>query len=220
MLTPLTQQVLAYQQLLKDSDKTSKEVQEQAYQSILNSCRTLLYTYPVKVRVLQPEEAIEFLFMMESRLKNLITTFHYERISFESYVKKVAYMQSTIMLTKLAKKERRHRSLFRTCEEVDEQLVADQSIVYGSEIEQNMYAPAESQWDENTPSCQRLKRKIAQDPVFKKRFLYLVLLCSDELNSTHIPPLCRLLGMKEEVLADLLSKVHEKSECKRDKIVE
>lgn len=212
MLTPLTKQVLTYQRMCHTNSAQSKLL----YTKIVDTCRIIFYSYPVKVKILDIEEAIEFLFMMEGRLRNLIVNFVFEKISFDSYMKKVAFMQANLFVRAKAKKKRKEQALYSSFDELDEEKVSEESSLYLPEKHQDILSDS-LEWNCESPLTQELKNRIVKSQVFKQRFIQLVLLCSEELTAQHITFLSQFLEIKESTLANLLCKVHQLSEKKRQK---
>lgn len=201
MKTLLTQQVLDYQ-----SNIRSKKDQRALYAYLQDQTRIIVYTYPVRVKTLSSEEALEFLLSMENRIVSLIHNFTYDVLSFESYVKKVAFLQSKMFMSRKRKRMRRHNALFSTVDELDEQLVSNQQVEYKVDPQK---------WSDESELCDELKKKIKESSVYKTRLLQIILLCADELHPSQITFLSEFIGIKESTLAKMISGVYQQSEVKR-----
>ncbi|MDD3941999.1 MAG: hypothetical protein PHR90_05935 [Sphaerochaetaceae bacterium] len=210
MMSDLTMRVLAYQHL-PPSDVKRRRLE---FQRICDECRIIFYTYPVRIRVLKQEDASELLLLMENRLRKIIETFSFERISFENYLCRIAYLQAQSLLRRQAREGRRYRSLFRNLENVDGENVADQSPVYYPHL---LVGEQECAWSEDSEASRILKQKIKHSKTFRNRFLLLVLLASEELNANQVTFLARYLDMNERTLARKLSELHDLSRRKRER---
>ncbi|MFA5513590.1 MAG: hypothetical protein WDA17_01565 [Sphaerochaetaceae bacterium] len=207
MSSKLTNDVLLYQKMLLDKSSSLKE-RASLYLKICNECRCIFYTYPVKIRILDEEQAVELLFSMEGRLRHLIEDFSFTTLPFDHYVKRVAYLQAQIFLRKQAKEKRRYDSLVRTVEDLEQIQIADEPL---------SYHPQKLSWNSDSEICRQLKKRIRSNPTFKRRFLQLVLKCVDELHSSHIPFLAKFLDMNEKELARIISETYAQSQKKRER---
>jgi len=217
MANLLTERVLYYQALIVSPHKKEREKAKALYLELCNECRKIFYTYPVKVRILEEEEAIELLLSMEGRLKHLIQNFEYQHISFDHYVRKIAYLQAQLLVRKKAKEARKYSSIFKTIDEIDEQLVADDTVLYKIAKDGSLCVDKESQWSENSPRCTALKEKLQENQIFKMRVVQLIIKCCDNLNARQIAFLANFLEFDEKELATLLAQSHDLSNDKRER---
>lgn len=217
MLTELTKQVLDYQRLLTSKEMYDTSRRNVLYRTLCDACRLIFYTYPVKVKVLQEEDAIELMLSMENRLAHLIETFRYERISFELYVKKIAYMQAHVLKRNHGREHRRYNSMFRTIDELDEQRVSDQNVLYDGMFAHPIPSLREDFWSDDSAAYRQLKQKVQSNFHFRNRMLHIILLAADELSAEQVAFLARFMEMEELELADILVETHELSAHKRER---
>ncbi|MGI6467315.1 MAG: hypothetical protein ACOXZZ_06985 [Sphaerochaetaceae bacterium] len=198
MKSQLTNEVLTYQKMAKSTVKAKA-----LYHYLCNCCRLIFYTYPVEVRLLDQEDALELLLSMEGRLEHLINDFEYRFIPFETYVKKVAYLQGQIFLKLKLKAKRKYSSVFRTLEELDENVVSDYD-----EVDRPI-------WDESNPITYKIKNEVKRSKTFRERLIQLVIKCSDDLSIQQLSFIANFLEIDELELAKMITKAHQLSEFKR-----
>lgn len=68
-MTELTKDVLTYQKLIRGEAESSGVSNQKLLFSIQNRSQIIIYEYPVRVKVLEEEEAVELLLIMIPRLK-------------------------------------------------------------------------------------------------------------------------------------------------------
>ena len=83
MATELTELVLTYQRLLASNRPKDTSRRIELYTRLCDACRIIFYTYPVKVHVLQEEDAVEELLLGGSQAYH---QFHIRTSPFEHYV--------------------------------------------------------------------------------------------------------------------------------------
>lgn len=69
VMTELTKDVLTYQKLIRGEAESSGVSNQKLLFSIQNRSQIIIYEYPVRVKVLEEEEAVELLLIMIPRLK-------------------------------------------------------------------------------------------------------------------------------------------------------
>lgn len=225
-LDPLTTRVLEFQRLSAAShDPQADSHATRLLSDLVESVWLIAYRYPVMVKVLEEEDAAEFVLRFHNRIPTIIREFRYEHLSFESYVKKVVFWQSGSFLQRKRKRDNRcpidvnepetiQRILFES-QGGPPNMAKDQG--YGDTTwealctseEAPFYAEG-SAWNLDHPLCKELKQRMQHSVTLRKRLLQLILLCSDRLQSCHIAVLARFMGMQEYTLASLVAKAIEK----------
>ena len=214
MATELTELVLTYQRLLASETEQDTHRRKELYRTLCDACRIIFYTYPVTVRVLQEEDAVELMLSMEGRLRHLIENFRYEHLPFEHYVRKVAYLQAHVFVRRRARELRRYQSVFRTIDEIEEEQVSSPDAFYRSGFQETALLDDEL-WGDDSKECELLRTQMLRSETFRNRLFHLVLLSADDLHAQQIGFLARFMHMDEEELAMHLTRAHEMSVQKR-----
>lgn len=214
MKTELTMVVIHYQKLLHMLDQDKQLHCLTLYSKILHECYIIIYNYPVQIHLLDEEEAADLLLSMKPRLKHIIDTFTYSGISFENFIRRISYMQAKIHKKRVRKDKRKYVCIPLPSENFDQLTTAEYSVPYGNCTAESVGHEV-STWSMETELSCSIKKRIAESKTFRKRFLQLVLLCSEELNAHHIRILATCLGMTELSLARKISRAYEKSQEKR-----
>lgn len=207
MKSYFTQKVLQFQkephsQILRDE--------------LISYCQITIYTYPVSIKIIEPEQAADLLLYVSPRIETLLKTFTYTGIPFESYMKKIAYLQAQ-SFNKMKRKETRRFVCDQMTHEDIEYFIYSQKIDTGSIMRPHVtytdfIGQEDLMWSSETPVSLHLKTKLHTSAPFKKRLLHLILLCSDHLTSSHITFLANYLGMKEIKLAKMVTQAIELSD--------
>ncbi|HCG63196.1 MAG: hypothetical protein A2Y31_04145 [Spirochaetes bacterium GWC2_52_13] len=217
MSTDLTRKVLLYQQLLKSKDKRDRDGRDKLFRSLVNTCHIFFYTYPVKIRMLKEEDASELLIYVAPRIPTMIRTFRYERISFDLYLRKIAYLQTKCFLKRKKRNERKIWYEFTPINDIEDCLASDFPFPYevmeATRVERN----PDLNWSTETKASELVRKKIRHSKIFRRRFILLILLSCDALSAQHIAFLAEYLGMGEQELASLISRTHECSIDKRER---
>ena len=207
MMSHVTQKVLQFQK-----NPNSKNLMNE----LTTYCQIIIYTYPVKIKIIDPEQAADLLLYVSPRIETLLKTFIFKGIPFENYIKKIAYLQAH-SFNKMIRKERRkfvcdqmsHEDIeyFIYTQQIDTGSIMRPHLTYSDQIEQE-----EFMWSSETPVSLELQRKVKTSPSYKKRLLHLILLCSDQLTSAHISFLATYLDIEEIELAQMITKSIELSD--------
>lgn len=212
MLSELTTMVLRYQKIYQSPAQRDKKTAERLFRTIEKRVFLIIYQYPVKTRVLDEELASELLLSMKPRIPTIITTFTYSEMSFENFIRRVAYMQAQVFAKRVKYKKSREICMSIPSETFDTVQIADAAPHYFSEISEDCM------WSDIQPCCKKIQERIKNSPSFKRRFLQLVLLCADCLRSDHITFLAQFLHLEEMQLAQLLKRARELSEERRRRV--
>lgn len=217
MATELTELVLTYQRLLASNRPKDTSRRIELYTRLCDACRIIFYTYPVKVHVLQEEDAVELMLSMEGRLRHIIEHFIYEHLPFEHYVRKIAYLQAHVLLKRRVREECRYQSVFSTIDEINEDHVSAQDVLYGgNHTTMDPFDDGEA-WHEDSLWYAQLRDHLRSSATLRNRMLQLILLSADDLNADQVAFLARFMEMDERTLAHLLTQTHELSEHKRER---
>lgn len=217
MSTDLTRKVLLYQQLLKSKDKRDQVRRNKLLRSLVNTCHIFFYTYPVKIRMLREEDAAELLIYVAPRIPTMIRTFRFERISFDLYLRKIAYLQTKCFLKRKKRNERRIWYEFSPINDIDDCFASEAPYPYEVLEATKVEANPELNWSTETRASELVRQKIKRSKIFRRRFIHLILLSCDALSAQHIAFLAEYLGMGEQELARLISGAHECSVDKRER---
>ena len=217
MSTDLTRKVLLYQQLLKSKDKRDQEEGKKLFRSLVNTCHIFFYTYPVKIRMVKEEDAAELLIYIASLIPSMIKTFRYERISFDLYLKKIAYLQAKCFIKRKKRNDRKIWYEFTPTNDIDDCIASDSTYPYELVDATRVGTTSGLNWSTETKASELVRKKINRSEIFRRRFIHLILLCCDALDARHIAFLAEYLGMGEQELAMLVSKTHECSVDKRER---
>lgn len=207
MISYFTQKVLQFQ---KDPDS------QLLRNELIKFCQISIYTYPVSIKIIPPEQAADLLLYVSPRIETLLRTFTYTGIPFENYIKKVTYLQAH-SFNKMRRKEARRFVCDQMTHEDIEYFIYTKKVDTGSIMRPHItYADCigeeDVMWSSETPVSIELKQKVESSAPFKKRLLHLILLCSDKLNSSHISFLANFLDMKEIELAHMITQAIELSD--------
>jgi hypothetical protein len=197
------------------------QFQKEPYSQILRDelysyCQIVIYTYPVSIKVIEPEQAADLLLYVSPRITALLRTFSYTGIPFESYIKKIAYLQAH-SFNKMKRKEARRFVCDQMPHEDIEYFIYTQQIDTGPMMKPHLtysdfIGQEELMWSSETPISMELKTKVHTSASCKKRLLHLILLCSDCLTSSHITFLASYLDMNELELAHMITQALELSD--------
>jgi hypothetical protein len=212
MQSELTNLVLRYQKLHTSSNERDQKVAARLFRIIEDRFLLIIYQYPVRTRVIDEELASELLISMKARVPTIILTFTYTGMSFENYIRRIAYMQAQSFAKRLKRKKAHDICYSIPSEAFDTIRIADEAPQYHTDV------PAECSWSENSPFGKKLQERMKKYPSFKRKFLQLVLLCADCLRSEHITFLAHFLDIDEMHLAQLLKRARELSLERRRRI--
>jgi hypothetical protein len=215
-MTEFTQMVLRYQKLATAPSMEHTKETSSLLQEIIGRSTLIIYRYPVHIHLLDEESAADLLLMIRPRLQHIIETFTYEGMPFENFIRRISYMQAKHLAKRKAREMRHHMCITLPSESFDLLAVGDHAVPYCASRDD----PFESActWDSETKAGRLLKRKIASSKYFKRRFLQLVLLCSEELDAHKIKFLATFMGMDEHELAQKICIAYEKSRGKRERL--
>ncbi|MFA5468688.1 MAG: hypothetical protein WC224_06485 [Sphaerochaetaceae bacterium] len=212
-MTELTKDVLTYQKLIRGEAESSGVSNQKLLFSIQNRSQIIIYEYPVRVKVLEEEEAVELLLIMIPRLKKMIEDFEYQGIAFETFLKRAVYEQ--VKFYKMKKKLDNRKYLYLTYpgDEIDYYMLAEPAYRYKSEkylaVDNGETAPIN--WSSDTKASKTVKNLITKYPATKRRFCEFIVLNSHDLTPKQISFLADFMNMSEDKLADLVTKAHELS---------
>lgn len=216
----LTVEVLSCQKLFASSDAQSQTDARLLLDKISHQVWLIAYYYPVLVKVLDEEDAAEFVIGFRNRIPTIIKEFRYEFLTFESYIKKVVFWQSNSFIQRKRKREK-----YFSCDPNDPETI--QRILTVSEHnggsfyrqtnwdallvnEEEYYYDEGKQWNLQHPICKELKERMKKSKTLRNRLLQLVLLCADKLSTWQIECLALFLSMNEKKLAHLIAQAIEK----------
>ncbi|MDD3997260.1 MAG: hypothetical protein WC129_00585 [Sphaerochaetaceae bacterium] len=217
----LTARVLEYQALVKKTNLNANELQKrtQLGDYLIQTVWLIAYRYPVTVKILDEEDAAEFILCFYRRIPVLVNEFRYEYISFESYLKKVVFWQSNSFLKRKRRRENRCPCDPNDPETIQHLITDDQYPGYDSPYrnvaseslisEQPVLFGTDETWDFDTRICKLLKKRMKTSRTLKNRLLQLILLCCDRLNALQIAQLAHFLSIEEDRLAHLISQALE-----------
>lgn len=193
----LTRKVL-YLQAHPDSHQLRRE--------LIEFCEITIYTYPVRIHLLEKEEAAELLISVYPRIENLLLTFTDQGIPFEIYMRRISYLQA-VSFQKSARKERRRF----VCDTIslDDIEFLSHNLQQGNSIRD---ISDELTWEADTPLAVELREKVREPGPYRTRVLHLILLCGEYLSAPHISFLAQYLGMDELVLARMVTEAMRLSE--------
>lgn len=214
MSTELTKLVLRYQQLLTTNYPVDAKTCSRLYREIEERCFLIIYLYPVQIHLLDEEEAADLLLSLKPRLKHIVETFSYDGMPFENFLRRISYMQANVHNKRSNRIRRKYVCIPFPEESFDYLNVSDNPMTYGSQ-KQLLEPDSSISWQENTEISRHVKQKIVKSKSFRRRFLQLVLLCSEELNANQIKFLASYMGVAELNLAKDISNAYEKSYDKR-----
>lgn len=213
MGTELTRKVLAYQQLLTTTCERDVQKRDALLTEIEEYCCLVIYHYPVRIHILHEESAADLLLSIKPRLQRIIDRFIFEGVTFESYIHRVAYLHATVFIKRLGKKRRKYICHPLPNERFDALTVADYVVQYGKSTQDG-----ETDWQVDSQACIQIKNKLKKSATFQRRFMQLVLLCSEHLDAGHVEFLATFMGVDELDLAEMISCVHESSMKKRKRL--
>ena len=217
-MSNLTKAVLLYQELLKNRANREGESLENLYQRIVMMCQVIIYQYPVKIKLLQEEEAVELLLLLTPRLKKLITSFEYRGIDFEKFLTRTIYLQTLYYKQKQRRKERKFYHLIYPGDEMEYYLLSEPSFEYETTphfIEDNF----PSDWSMETAASKHIRQLIKNYKAFANRFKQFIVLNAPHLTAQQIAFLAQYIGMDELELAELISAAHELANEKHNRSV-
>lgn len=209
MSTHLTKQVLQYQSMCMNNPKRNRKESYRLFRLIENQCLLILYQYPVKTHFLREEDASELLLSIKPRLPKIIASFTFTGIPFEHYIQRIAYMQAQVLLKQHRRKLMREMNVSIPYETFVEFIASDNFVGYGTHADVNQ--TSSSEWVSTSHACLVLKQRINKSKSFRRKFLQLVLLCSNSLNAHHISFLAGYLEMDEFELAKIMHIAREQS---------
>lgn len=207
-MSNLTKAVLLYQKLLKDEATHKEESLEALYRKIEKMCQVIIYQYPVKVRLLQEEEAVELLLILNPRLRTLITTFQYQGIDFEKFLTRTIYLQTIYYKQKRRRKERKFYYLTCPGDEMEYYMLAEPAFQYQIEKE-SIEKKFPDNWSMETAASKHIKKLYNNYKAFANRFRQFIVLNGPHLSAQQIAFLAQFLEIDELELAQLISKAHE-----------
>jgi hypothetical protein len=212
MQSELTNMVLRYQKIYQSPVQRDKKTAERLFRVIEKRICLIIYQYPVRTRVIDEELASALLLSMKPRIPTIVTTFTYSEMSFENFIRRVAYMQAQVFAKRVKYKKAREICMSIPSENFDNGQIADATLPYFSDISDDCM------WSATQPCCKKIQERINKSPSFKRKFLQLVLLCADCLRSDHITFLAQFLHLDEMQLAQLLKRARELSEERRHRV--
>ncbi|HHU88288.1 MAG: hypothetical protein ACOXZ2_06850 [Sphaerochaetaceae bacterium] len=207
-MSNLTKAVLLYQKLLKGEANHPKGSLEVLYHKIEMMCQIIIYQYPVKVKLLQEEEAVELLLILVPRLKTLITTFQYQGIDFEKFLTRTIYLQTIYYKQKRRRKERKFYYLTCPGDEMEYYMLAEPAFQYQIEKE-SIENKLPNNWSMETAASKHIKRLYNNYKAFANRFRQFIVLNGPHLSAQQIAFLAQYLEIDELELAQLISEAHE-----------
>lgn len=217
-MSNLTQAVLLYQKLLKEDSNHVAETREDLYKNIVMTCQIIIYEYPVKVKLLQEEEAAELLLLLIPRLDNLITSFIYMGVDFEVFLTRTIFLQTSYYKQKIRQKERKYFCLYCPGDEMEYYLLSEPSFEY----ETTRYFVEENQppdWSAETAISKHVKLLIEHYKAFANRFKQFVVLNAPHLTAQQIAFLAKFMEMDELDLAELVREAFELAKEKYDRTI-
>lgn len=217
-MSNLTKAVLLYQKLLKSKSIQRRESLEELYRKIVMMCQIIIYEYPVKVKLLQEEEAVELLLLLTPRLKNLITSFEYIGIDFEKFLTRTIYLQTSYYKQKIRRKERKYYHLVCPGDEMEYYLLSEPSFEYETTrhfTEDN--SPPD--WSMETAASKHVRLLIKNYKAFANRFKQFVVLNAPHLTAQQIAFLAQYMEMDELELAKLVSAAYDLSSEKHSRSI-
>ena len=217
MSTNLTQSVLLYQQQLSDTSQVSDAMREALFAKLQSMCHVIIYTYPVTVRLLQEEEAAELLLYISPRIKKIIESFTYQGLSFESYIKRISFLQAHHLIKKRGRENRKYSYTIFPAEDLESLMFSEPAMQYQLTRNSDASTNTDFDWSQDTEASQKIKKRLKKSKTLRKRFLQLVLLSCDHLSAKHIAFLADFLEMDELELATLVTNTYVMSEEKRER---
>lgn len=218
MDTGLTKLVLRYQQLLTSAHHQERKEADLLYQKIEERCLLIIYSYPVSIHVLEEEAAADLLLSLKPRLKHMIDSFSYEGFPFENFIRRIAYMQAHVYIKRLKRRNRKHTLIPYPTDSFDHLIASDYQTSYCA-LKSKTEGESSCFWSTDTEICRRVKKKIDSSKSFRRRFLQLVLLCSEQLDANQIRFLASYLNMEETELAKSISNAFEKSYMRKERTI-
>lgn len=217
MSASLTQAVLQYQQLLEDTSKENETAQEALFLKLQSMCHVIIYTYPVKVRLLKEEEAAELLLYISPRIKTIIESFTYQGLTFEGYLRRISFLQAYHYIKKRDRAKRKYSYTTYPSEDMESLMFSEPAMQYQLTRNTVDSVDASLNWSEESEASKKVKQKLKKSKTFRKRFLQLILLCSDHLTARHIAFLADYMEMDELKLAQLVTEAFAMTTKKREK---
>lgn len=225
MRTPLTEEVLTYQKLLASTDSSAQRKRERLFAHLRDECNLIIYRYPVTIRVLEEDEAGELLIAVSPRIPRIIANFTYQDLSFEKYMRKIAFLQAHSFLQRKKMRTRRFACETISPEDIEWMAVSNgahwdrryQDVLEGSLACDQSYGDMQDlDWTSDTDAGLKVKSRMEKSERFRRRMLQLVLLCSDHLSAAHIAFLAGYMDMDELELARMVMQAIETSRHRLD----
>ncbi len=179
-------------------------------------CQLVIYTYPVTIKIIPPEDAADLLLYVSPRIETILRTFRYTNVPFESYMKKLAYLQAHSYNKMKRREARRFICDYMKHEDIEffvnNQRTEAEPMMRNYHLYTNYLDKEDFMWSSETPVSLELKKKMKISAPTKKRLLHLILLNSEHLCATQITFLADFLDMKEIDLATMITQALELSD--------
>ncbi len=188
MNSTLTEKVLSLQ--AHPADSALRE-------ELTEFCSITIYTYPVKTRVIDREEASDLLLSVYPRIGGILSDFTFRGIPFEIYMKKVSYLQA-VSFRKVKRREKR-RFVCDTCAQDDLEF-----YLHTWEKPSVTDTSDPLSWNSDSPLTQEIRKRAASAGPFRNRMIHFILICSEMLKPPQITFLASFLSMEESELARMI----------------
>ncbi|NLA91952.1 MAG: hypothetical protein GX842_00720 [Spirochaetales bacterium] len=204
-MSNLTKAVLLYQELLKRKGGQPSKQLNALYHKIKTECQIIIYEYPVKVKLLQEEEAGELLLILTPRIKVLVTEFEYRGIAFENFLIRTIYLQTIYYKHKSRRQERKHLYFVCPGDEMDNYMLAEPTFQY---MRSHPFTedPSSFNWTMDTAAAKHIKKLLSHYKAFNNRFKQFVVLNGTHLTAEQIAFLAEYMEIDELELAKLITK--------------